>query len=39
MAILLERHLDFHLAAILRDFNLRHFPALNKESFYRRQAA
>lgn len=39
LASLLERHFDFRLAAILRNFNLRHLPALNKGRFYRRLAA
>ncbi|MGA8573705.1 MAG: methionine adenosyltransferase [Desulfobaccales bacterium] len=34
----LERHFDFRLAAILRDFNLRHLPALHKGGFYRKLA-
>ncbi len=38
LAGLLERHFDFRLAAILKDFNLRHLPALNKGRFYRRLA-
>jgi S-adenosylmethionine synthetase len=39
LAALVERHFDFRLAAILRDFNLRHLPALNKGHFYRKLAA
>jgi S-adenosylmethionine synthetase len=39
LASLLERHFDFRLAGILRDFNLRHLPALNKGRFYRKLAA
>ena len=39
LATRLERHFDFRLAAILRDFNLRHLPALNKGRFYRNLAA
>ena len=39
LATRLERHFDFRLAAILRDFNLRHLPALNKGRFYRKLAA
>jgi S-adenosylmethionine synthetase len=35
----LERHFDFRPAAILRQFNLRHLPALVKGGFYRRLAA
>ncbi len=38
LANLLERHFDFRLAAILRDFNLRHLPALNKGRFYQKLA-
>ncbi len=38
LSTLLERHFDFRLAAILRDFNLRHLPALNKGRFYRKLA-
>ena len=38
LAALLERHFDFRLAGILRDFNLRHLPALNKGGFYRKLA-
>jgi S-adenosylmethionine synthetase len=34
----LERHFDFRLAGILRDFNLRHLPSLNKGRFYQRLA-
>jgi S-adenosylmethionine synthetase len=39
IAARLEKHCDFRLAAILRDFNLRHLPALNRGGFYRRLAA
>jgi S-adenosylmethionine synthetase len=38
LGALVERHFDFRLVAILRDFNLRHLPALNKGRFYRRLA-
>jgi S-adenosylmethionine synthetase len=38
LAALVERHFDFRLVAILRDFNLRHLPALNKGRFYRKLA-
>lgn len=38
LSSLLERHFDFRLAALLRDFNLRHLPALNKGRFYRKLA-
>jgi S-adenosylmethionine synthetase len=39
IAARLEKHCDFRLTAILRDFNLRHLPALNRGGFYRRLAA
>lgn len=39
LAALLEAHFEFRLAGILRDFNLRHLPALNKGRFYRKLAA
>ena len=39
IAALLERHFDFRLAGILRDFNLRHLPSLNRGGFYRKLAA
>ena len=39
LATLVERHFDFRLAGILRDFNLRHLPALHKGRFYRKLAA
>ena len=39
LAALVERHFDFRLAGILRDFNLRHLPALHKGRFYRKLAA
>jgi S-adenosylmethionine synthetase len=38
LSSLIERHFDFRLSAILRDFNLRHLPALNKGRFYRKLA-
>jgi len=34
----LERHFDFRLAGILKNFNLRHLPSLNKGRFYQRLA-
>jgi S-adenosylmethionine synthetase len=34
-----QRHFDFRLAAILRQFNLRHLPALNPVGFYEKLAA
>jgi S-adenosylmethionine synthetase len=39
IAARLEKYFDFRLAAILRDFNLRHLPALNRGGFYRKLAA
>ncbi|MCF2148686.1 methionine adenosyltransferase [Desmonostoc muscorum LEGE 12446] len=36
---LLEKHFDFRLAGIIKEFNLRHLPSLNKGSFYRKLAA
>ncbi len=36
---LVHTHFDFRLAAILRQFNLRHLPSLHPEGFYRRIAA
>ncbi|MFZ5453483.1 MAG: methionine adenosyltransferase [Thermodesulfobacteriota bacterium] len=39
LATLVERHFDFRLAGILRQFNLRHLPALHKGKFYQKLAA
>jgi len=39
LAELVERHFDFRLAGILRQFNCRHLPALNKGKFYQKLAA
>jgi S-adenosylmethionine synthetase len=39
IAALLENHFDFRFAAILRDFNLRHLPSMNRGGFYRKLAA
>jgi len=39
IAALVERHFDFRLAAIVRQFNLRHLPALIPGGFYRKLAA
>jgi S-adenosylmethionine synthetase len=39
IAALLAKHFDFRLAGILKQFNLRHLPALNRGGFYRRLAA
>ncbi|MBX9259235.1 methionine adenosyltransferase [Desmonostoc muscorum CCALA 125] len=36
---LLEKHFDFRLAGIIKEFNLRHLPSLNKGGFYRKLAA
>jgi S-adenosylmethionine synthetase len=39
LAVLVERHFDFRLAGVLKEFNLRHLPALNKGKFYQKLAA
>jgi S-adenosylmethionine synthetase len=39
LAALVEKHFDFRLAGILRQFNCRHLPALNKGRFYQKLAA
>jgi S-adenosylmethionine synthetase len=39
IAARLERHLDFRIAGIIRQFNLRHLPAAVKGGFYRKLAA
>jgi S-adenosylmethionine synthetase len=39
IAALLERHFDFRFVGILRDFNLRHLPSMNRGGFYRKLAA
>lgn len=36
---LLEKHFDFRLAGIIKQFNLRFLPSLNKGSFYQHLAA
>lgn len=36
---LVEKHFDFRLAGILRQFNCRHLPALHKGKFYQKLAA
>ncbi|BAZ54252.1 S-adenosylmethionine synthetase (plasmid) [Nostoc sp. NIES-4103] len=36
---LLEKHFDFRIAGIIKQFNLRHLPSLHKGSFYRKLAA
>ncbi len=39
IATLLERHFDFRLAGIIRQFNLRALPSTVKGGFYRKLAA
>ncbi|PHJ60359.1 S-adenosylmethionine synthetase [Nostoc linckia z18] len=39
ITILLEKYFDFRLAGIIKQFNLRHLPSLNKGCFYRKLAA
>jgi S-adenosylmethionine synthetase len=39
MTLLLERHFDFRLAGIIRQFNLRGLPGLIKGGFYKKLAA
>lgn len=39
IAARLERHFDFRLAGIIRQFNLRHLSSLTKGGFYRKLAA
>ncbi|ABA24496.1 methionine adenosyltransferase [Trichormus variabilis ATCC 29413] len=39
ITVLLEKHFDFRLAGILKEFNLRHLPSLTKGGFYRKLAA
>lgn len=36
---LLEKYFDFRLAGIIKEFNLRHLPSLNKGGFYRKLAS
>ena len=36
IALLLERHFDFRIGGIIRQFNLRFLPSLNQGDFYRR---
>ena len=36
---LVEKHFDFRLAGIIRQFNLRHLPSTIKGGFYRKLAA
>jgi S-adenosylmethionine synthetase len=39
IAILLEKHFDFRLAGIIKQFDLRYLPSLHKGAFYRKLAA
>jgi len=39
IAELVERHFDFRLAGIMKQFNLRHLPSILKGGFYRKLAA
>jgi S-adenosylmethionine synthetase len=39
IAALIERHFDFRLAGIMKQFNLRHLPFIVKGGFYRKLAA
>ncbi len=39
IAALVERHFDFRLAAIVKQFSLRHLPSIVKGGFYRKLAA
>ena len=39
IAALVEKHFDFRLAGIIRQFNLRHLPSTIKGGFYRKLAA
>jgi S-adenosylmethionine synthetase len=39
IAARLEKHFDFRLAGIIRQFNLRHLPAMTKGGFYKKLAA
>lgn len=39
IAALVEKHFDFRLAGIIRQFNLRHLPSAIKGGFYRKLAA
>jgi len=38
MTSLLQKHFDFRLAAIVRDFRLRRLPAMNQGQFYQQLA-
>jgi S-adenosylmethionine synthetase len=39
LALLIEKHFDFRIAAIVKQFNLRYLPSLVKGGFYRKLAA
>lgn len=39
IAALIQRHFDFRLAGIIRQFNLRYLPSIIKGGFYRKLAA
>jgi S-adenosylmethionine synthetase len=39
IAALVEQHFDFRLAAIVKQFSLRHLPSIVKGGFYRKLAA
>jgi len=39
ITVILEKHFDFRLAGILKQFNLRFLPSLRKGGFYRKLAA
>lgn len=39
IAMLIERHFDFRLAGIIKQFNLRYLPSIIKGGFYRKLAA
>ena len=39
IASLIERHFDFRLAGIIRQFNLRYLPSIVKGGFYKKLAA
>ena len=39
IAALIERHFDFRIAGIMRQFNLKYLPSIIKGGFYRRLAA
>ncbi len=39
IAMLIERHFDFRLSGIIKQFNLRHLPSIIKGGFYRKLAS